>query len=93
MGHHLVVFSPMFHLPLPPQPPAASTSPHAWQRLRAGPAGPVHAAARASNARPGRRVEQGRNMKIHGYKVGPPKIAKLVYITPITMVYGTYNYS
>ena len=22
-----------------------------------------------------------------------PKIAKLVHITPITMVYGTYNYS
>ena len=28
------------------------------------------------------------------YKVGPPfTIAKLVQITPITMVYGTYNYS
>jgi len=24
---------------------------------------------------------------------GAPKIAKLVNITPITMVYGTYNYS
>ena len=24
---------------------------------------------------------------------GAPKIAKLVQITPITMVYGTYNYS
>ena len=30
----------------------------------------------------------------HSHKVGPPfTIAKLVNITPITMVYGTYNYS
>ena len=28
------------------------------------------------------------------HKVGPPfTMAKLVHITPITMVYGTYNYS
>jgi hypothetical protein len=27
------------------------------------------------------------------YKVGPQTIAKLVQITPITMVYGPYNYS
>ena len=26
------------------------------------------------------------------YKVGPPTIAKLVNITPITIVYGTYKY-
>jgi hypothetical protein len=27
-----------------------------------------------------------------GLQCGAPKIAKLVHITPITMVYGTYNY-
>ena len=30
---------------------------------------------------------------IKWYNVGPQTIAKLVQITPITMVYGTYNYS
>ena len=34
----------------------------------------------------------GVNMYIY-IQCGAPKIAKLVHITPITMVYGTYNYS
>ena len=33
------------------------------------------------------------HLMIPGAKWGPQTIAKLVHITAITMVYGTYNYS
>ena len=40
-------------------------------------------------------LEDVRNFekKLIYLQCGAPKIAKLVNITPITMIYGTYNYS
>ena len=73
--------------------------PH-WNRLRlldVGDACLQHVEATLKHAvlSDGRHLRRPDTLRYHQtwLQCGAPKIAKLVNITPITMVYGTYNYS
>ena len=65
-----------------------ATFPHLWSRAPSTRSASTFRVS--SNATWASHAELGR---ISTTKWGPRSIAKLVHITPITMVYGTYNYS